>query len=322
MNPQGITRRTVIASGAAAVVAVPHIARAEETLKLAIGQRGNWEESPCELGQSAGIFKKHGLVLDILYTEGGGQTQQAVISGSVDIGCGVGTYGVMGAFAKGAPLRIIGGATTGANDLYWYVRADSPVHTLRDAAGKTVAFSTTGSSTDLVVLGLERVLGVTFQPVATGSPPATFTQVMSGQIDVGWSSPPFGVEAVDQGRIRIVARGGDVPELADQTVRVMIANAGVLARRGEAVARFMNAYRESLTYMYTDPAALDAFGKFAGVTPVLAKRVRDEFYPKANLDPDRITGLDALMQGAIANKFMSAPLTAAQLKTLIQVPSA
>ena len=80
-----------------------------------------------ELGKDAGFFAKHGVDLEILYTEGGGQTQQAVISGSVDIGIGVGTYGVMGAFAKGAPLRIIGNSMTGAHDLYWYVKADSPV---------------------------------------------------------------------------------------------------------------------------------------------------------------------------------------------------
>ena len=41
------------------------------------GQLG--ERRP-ELGQQAGIFKKHGLVLEILYTQGGGETQQAVIS--------------------------------------------------------------------------------------------------------------------------------------------------------------------------------------------------------------------------------------------------
>jgi len=38
-------------------------ARADDTLKLAIGQRGNWENAPAELGQRAGIFKKHGLTL-------------------------------------------------------------------------------------------------------------------------------------------------------------------------------------------------------------------------------------------------------------------
>ena len=72
-------------------------ASAEDTLKLAIGQRGNWDTSVSEVGQRAGIFKKHGLVLDIVYTQGAGETQQAVISGSVEIGGAAGIMGVISA---------------------------------------------------------------------------------------------------------------------------------------------------------------------------------------------------------------------------------
>jgi len=75
-------------------------ATAEDVLKLAIGQRGNWENAAPELGQQAGFFRKHGLTLELLYTQGAGETMQAVISGSVDLGVGVGTAGVLGAFAK------------------------------------------------------------------------------------------------------------------------------------------------------------------------------------------------------------------------------
>ena len=55
-----------------------------ETLKLAIGQRGNWETSVAELGTKAGIFKKRGLDLELLYTQGAGETLQVVISGAAD----------------------------------------------------------------------------------------------------------------------------------------------------------------------------------------------------------------------------------------------
>ncbi len=297
-------------------------ARAEDVLKLAIGQRGNWENSVSELGQQAGFFHKHGLTLELLYTEGGGQTQQAVISGSVDIGIGVGTYGVLGAFGKGAPVRVIGNSMVGARDLYWYVPAASPVQSIKDADGKSIAFSTVGSSTDLVVRGFQRVFKINLKPVASGSPAATFTQTMSNQIDIGWSSPPFGVEAATQGRIRIVGRGSDVPDFADESVRVMIANAGALAHKGDAINRYMDAYRETLAWLYSNPAALDAYGKWAGVSPELAKQVRDEFYPQTNLDPDRIRGLEALSKEAVELKFLAAPLRPDQLTTLVQDPQA
>ena len=59
-----------------------------------------------EVGQRAGIFKKHGLELEIVYTQGAGETQQAAISGSVDIGVAAGIMGVLGAYSKGAPVRV------------------------------------------------------------------------------------------------------------------------------------------------------------------------------------------------------------------------
>lgn len=302
----------------AALLLLTTPARADDLLKLAIGQRGNWENSVSELGQDAGLFKKHGLTLEILYTEGGGQTQQAVISGSVDIGIGVGTYGVLGAFGKGAPVRVIGNSMVGARDLYWYVPAASSIQSIKDAAGKSIAYSTTGSSTDLVVRGFQRVFDVKLNPVAAGSPASTFTQTMSGQIDIGWASPPFGVDAAQTGRTRIIGRGSDVPEFADESVRVMIANAGAVARKSDAIDRYMDAYRETLAWLYSDPAALDAYAKWAGVTPALAKQVRDEFYPRANMEPDRIRGLDTLSQEAVALKFLAAPLRPEQLTTLVQ----
>ena len=76
-------------------------ASAQDALKLAIGAKGIWDQSISELAQNAGIFKKYGIVLDIFYTQGAGETLQAVISGSADLGIGLGTLGVMGAYAKG-----------------------------------------------------------------------------------------------------------------------------------------------------------------------------------------------------------------------------
>src|SRR5262244_2085737 len=146
-----LTRFGGVAAALWVALAAMPAAHAEDQLKLAIGQRGNWDTSVAEVGQRAGIFKKHGLALETVYTQGSGETQQAVISGSVDIGVAVGVMGALSAYAKGAPVRIIGAEATGAGDLYWYVKADSPIKTLKDTSGKTIAFSTKGSSTDGVV---------------------------------------------------------------------------------------------------------------------------------------------------------------------------
>jgi NitT/TauT family transport system substrate-binding protein len=301
-----------------AVAVLTPAAMAEDTLKLAIGQRGNWENAAPELGQKAGFFKKRGLTLEILYTQGAGETLQAVISGSVDIGIGVGTAGVLGAFSKGAPVRAIANSTTGADDLFWYVPAASPIKSIKDAAGKTIAYSTTGSSTNLAVLAFIRESGVQAKPVATGSPAATFTQTMSGQVDIGWSSPPFGVEALQQGRIRIVARESDVPAFRNQTVRLMIANAAVLEQRRDVINRYLQAYSETLDWMYSDPAALKAYAEWVNIPESLAKQVRDEFFPRENLRLDRLSGLDEAMADAVNLKFLPAPLTKQQQDELFK----
>ena len=168
---------------------------AQDKLKVAIGQINNWENQVPTLGMAAGIFQKHKIELETFGTQGAGETLQPIISGSADIGIGVGTSGAMRAFAKGAPVRALAAGFTGSNDLFWYVRADSPIKSLKDLTEKnTIAYSTNGSSSNNIVLGFVKVLGVKAKPTPTGGPPATFTQVMSGQVDVGWGAPPLGVE--------------------------------------------------------------------------------------------------------------------------------
>src|SRR5260221_6321070 len=175
------------------LLAAGTVASAQDKVKLAIGQRGNWDTSVSEVGQLAGIFKKHGLELDIVYTNGAGETQQAVISGSVDIGVAAGVMGVLSAYSKGAPVRVIGAETTGANDLYWYVKEDSTIKSLKDTDGKIIAYSTNGSSTHGIVTAFIKQYELTAKPTAMGGPAANLTAVMSGQIDVGWAAPPFGL---------------------------------------------------------------------------------------------------------------------------------
>ena len=296
-------------------------AAAQETLKVAAGQRGNWDTSIAEVGQRGGIFKKHGLNLEILYTQGGGETQQAVISGSVEIGVATGIMGVLSAFSKGAPVRIIGAETTGAADLFWYVPANSPIKSLKDTDGKTIAYSTNGSSTHGIVTAFMKQYDLKAKPTATGGPAPTLTQVMSNQIDVGWSAPPFGLQQLDEGKIRIVASGNDATIFKGQTVRLLITNTQTLQSRKPVIDRFMKAYRETIDWMYSDdPAALKTYADFVAIPLATAKRTRDDFFPKAAVDPDKVVGLDVIVQDAVALKYTTAPLAKEQLAELIQIP--
>src|SRR6476660_544151 len=99
--------------------------------------------------------------------------------------------GVLSAYSKGAPVRIIGAEITGAGDLYWYVKADSPIKTLSDTSGKSIAYSTNGSYTHGVVTAFIKHYGVWAKAPATVGPPATRTAVMSVQVVVVCAAPPF-----------------------------------------------------------------------------------------------------------------------------------
>jgi NitT/TauT family transport system substrate-binding protein len=211
------------ALAAAAFAQMPQ-ALAQDKLKLAIGQRGNWDTAISHVGEKAGIFKKHGIELEMTYTSGSGETLQPVISNSVDIGLAIGTMGALSAYAKGAPVRVIGAEATGAAD-YWYAKADSGIKTLKDTNGKTIAFSSRGSSTNSIVLAFINEFKLTAKPQATGSPPATLTAVMTGQVDVGWAAPPFGLKEMDEGKINLVAKATDAKIVAGQTIRVIAVNA-------------------------------------------------------------------------------------------------
>ena len=307
----------ILLAASALLAAVP--ASAQDVIKMTIGQRGNWDTAVPHLGEKAGIFKKHGLTLEMLYTSGSGETVQPVVSGNVDLGLAVGTLGAIGYFAKGAPIRVVSAQATGAAD-YWYTKAESPLTTLKDAKGQTIAYSTNGSSTHSMVLAFIKEWGVDAKPTATGNPSATLTAVMSNQVDIGWAAPPFGLKEISEGKIKLLNKGGETKTIGGQTVRTIIANLDSLKNRKEILKRFMAAYRETIDYMYSNnPQVITDYAEFARTTPELAKRVRDEFFPRAILQMSEIEGLDQLLKDAVELKYAPKELSKQEVAELIQI---
>src|SRR5215813_8492345 len=89
-----------------------------ETLKVAVAQRGFWNSTFLDIGR--------------LYTEGGASTLTPVIAGSIDIAMTNGVLGVVAAYAKGMPVKIISAEETGAAEAFWYARPDSGITRLAD----------------------------------------------------------------------------------------------------------------------------------------------------------------------------------------------
>jgi NitT/TauT family transport system substrate-binding protein len=99
-------------------------------------------------------------------------------------------------------------------------------------------------------------------------------------------------------------------------VRLQITNKTAYAQKHDALMRYIAAYRETLDWMYASPEALEMYSEWVKIPEPITKRMREEFYPKEELLPDKLSGIDAITQEAIATKFMKAPLSKAQLKEM------
>jgi NitT/TauT family transport system substrate-binding protein len=293
-------------------------ALAQDLVRVAVPQRGTWETSVPDLGEKAQIFAKHGIRLETLYTSGGGDTMQALIAGGVDVAISTGAAAVFATYVKGAPVRPIATSITGAREIFWYVDAASPIKSLKDAAGKTMAFSAVGSSSNLATVKIIKQSGVAIRPVATGTPTATFTQVMTGQIDIGWSAAPFALGALAQHRIRAVANIGDIVEYRDMSARFHVANLSFITGKPEQMQRFLAAYSETLDWMYATDQPIRLFSELYGIPEPEVRRTRDEFYSRASLDLKRLSGIDQAMADAVTYKFIDKVLTPAELDDLFK----
>jgi NitT/TauT family transport system substrate-binding protein len=323
MPREEFAMKNAILTALAVLIAGTSAGLAAEKLKVAISQRGFWDSTWVEFGETAGFFKEAGLEIEVFYTEGGAQTIATVVSGSVDIAMSNGILGAIGAYVKGGdatPYRIISAEMTGANELFWWVKPDSPIKTLKDAGkDKTIAFSSPGSSSNLILLTLLRQAGSKAKPVPTGGMPGTYTQVMTGQIDIGWSVVPLALKDVNEGKVRIVARAREATELQNQTIRANLANINSLKTKREAITKFMEVIQKSIDWAYTNPQAIEIFAKNMQVTLELAKQAVTEYFPKSAVQIGEIKDLPRSLQDALDFKFITSPKTPADIAGLIDI---
>jgi len=309
--------RSLAAVTFASALSVGSIGYAADLVRVASSQKGFWDQTLILFGDEAGIFDKHDIDLEILWTSGGSEAQQAVISGSMDISVGTGVLGVISAWDKGAPLEIISASMTGSSDLYWYVRADSEIQSMADTAGATVSFSRPGSSTNLVAAKLVAAAGTDAELTPTGGPAGTMTQVMSGQIDVGWSAIPIGLDREASGDIRVIATGNDAPNVQNQTVRVQIVNRGFLEENRDVVERFLAAYKETLDWAYSGDEALQKWAEMNDLTMEEARSARDRGYTREAVSLYPLNGMELNVQEAVENDRLDEPLSAEELEAMM-----
>jgi NitT/TauT family transport system substrate-binding protein len=143
----------------AAVAIALLISTAADATTLTVGKSAPNADPiiPVNVGDRLGIFKKHGLDLNIVDFSGGARMAQAMAAGSIDIGDGAGTE--MALVAKGAPMLAICETAGPAPFLGVGVPFDSPIRSIAQLKGKKIGVSTSGSLTDWLTRELARTQG-------------------------------------------------------------------------------------------------------------------------------------------------------------------
>jgi NitT/TauT family transport system substrate-binding protein len=304
-----------------AVAAAVHPAQAQgaDKVKVAASFVGLWDTSQATFCKERGEFAKAGLEVEVVSTRGGSETVQAVIAGGMDIGYSPGTNAVIAANIKGAPIKIISSEFVGQNDTFMYVRTDSPIREIKDLNGKSVSFPRPGGASEAMLLALRREQNLDFKLVATGGLDATFTMVMTGQVDVGYSFPPYGLDRAEKGDIRILFAGDAAQSTRNISARVNVAQSGFVKSRRPVASKFMAVLDGCIDWMYAHrDEATKMFATLNKVSPEVARR-SIEFYDRATLAFAPIKGFDESVQQAIEGKFIDSRPTEAQLRDMIDI---
>jgi NitT/TauT family transport system substrate-binding protein len=290
-----------------------------EKVKVATTFLGLWDTSQPTFCKERGEFERAGLDVDVVSTRGGSENVQAVIAGGMDIGYSPGTNAVLAAYMQGAKIKIITSQFLGQNDTYFYVLADSPLKSIDDIKGKTVAFPRPGGAGEAILLALKAERHIDFNAVATGGMDATFTMVMTKQIDVGYSVPPNQLDAVEKKQIRVLFSGDDVKSLRDITGRVIIARSDFLESRRPVAVKFMQVLDKCIDWAYEHK---DESAKMYAALNKIDANIASKgmaFYDRKTLKFGPITGLDAVIKQAVDAKFIESAPTDTQLKDLIDI---
>ena len=279
---------------------------------------------PVYIAQEKGFYKENNIDVDAVFTRGGGENVQAVVSGDAQIGLGTGTLAVITAFVKKAPIKIAAAEITGM-DAFWYVQSNTSMRKLEDLSGKKVAYSRPGASSHMAVLAIAdqiKAKGLKpAEPVSLGGIPEVYTAVRTGQADAGWSVAPFQLDRVEKGELRVVVKGEEIAAMKDITPRVHFFNNEFAAKNPDAVRGFFRAQQKALDYMFENKAdAAKIWIKKADLKfPESAVLKTWDYYSRAAMALKPIRGLQATIEDGIRNKFLTQPLSQTEINALIDL---
>jgi NitT/TauT family transport system substrate-binding protein len=204
---------------------------------------------PVDVGNQLGIFKKHGLDLQIVNFTGGSKMTTAMAAHSIDIGVAAGTE--MAFVAKGVPMIAVCETAGPIPFIGIGVPYDSPIHTINQLKGKKIGFSSAGSLTDWLIRELVRKEGWgpgSVTGVAIGNGANSIIAAFRAHLvdaDVGITSLFLAMEQNKTGRMLFPVTKYE-GNIASGTV---YASDRLIKTNPQAVRAFLAAWIETVNYM-------------------------------------------------------------------------
>ena len=200
-----------------------------------------------DVGVRAGIFKRHGLDIEISAFTGGTRLVQAETAGSIDIAFNTGPD--MAMIFKGAPVRAVALVSDSPLDLCLLVRPDLAVTSAADLKGKRITVSSPFAMTAWMTRELARqegwgAEGIQLVPSASG--PA-FALLKTRDIDGITTDLGSGLQAQKRGDAKVVVRFSE--RVKNLTMYVIFASEKMIAEQPDTVRRFLAAWFETLDYV-------------------------------------------------------------------------
>ena len=306
-------------AAAVALVVQSSSAMAMEKVRVATTFLGLWDTSQPQFCKDRGEFEKAGLDVEISNTRGGSENVQSVVAGGMDIGYSPGVNSVLAGFMQDADIRIVSAQFTGQAGAFFYVPAASPIKSVDDLNGKTVAFSRPGGAMEGLLLAFKEEKKLDMQLVATGAMDATHTMVMTGQVDVGYSIVPALLDAVKKGNIRILFESSEVESRRHLTDRVNIASGEFLEKRRDVVTKFFQVLDGCIDWAY---ANLDEAAKmYADLNKIDLELAKEavKFYSRDKLNFGQVQGFAESMELAIRDGFLKEPVPQEKVEELMDI---
>jgi NitT/TauT family transport system substrate-binding protein len=275
-SEETMSRSDLVAAALAFGIASSPAAQAQTKVRVGQPQVGTFQFVPLQVGSEAGIFKKHGIDLEVISFGGGPRVQQALAAESIDIGIGSGPE--LAFVAKGAPEIAIAAMADAPYSVVLTVPKDSPIKSAEGLKGKTISISSKGSLTDWLGQELSRRLGwgsagINLAPL--GSTAAQTAALRTRQIDGMIVEANAGYKMEEDGSGRVLVQFGD--RIKTFHIYVFYARKGFAEKSPDAVGAFLAAWFETIGYMGEHRAeTIEIVRRSAEVSLGVATRDYDE----------------------------------------------